>query len=116
MDCKEACRKIRDYLERNLDIEEVEKFLAHMKECPDCYEELELYFTLDRSLKQLDSDDFQVGDMKKALEEDIREQSARVSNHYRMLILRYIGNTLAFLCVAAAFCFQFRLWMDAGLF
>ena len=116
MNCKEACRRIPDYLSGNLDIKEEESFLEHIKDCKDCHEELELYFTLDRSLKQLDSDDFQAGDMKKALEEDMKEQSERVAGYYRILTLRYVFNTLAFLSVLASFLFQFRIWMDMGLF
>ena len=68
MECKEACRKVQDYLDRNLDVEEEEQFLEHIGNCPDCCEELELYYTLKQGLKQLDSDEFQVGNLKKALE------------------------------------------------
>ena len=116
MDCKEVCRRVPDYLEKNLTPEETEQFLNHVNSCSECYEELELYYTLNKGLRLLDSDEFQVGNMSKELRADLLEQAERVAAYYRMRVARYVCNTLAFLSVLTALAFQVRIWMDLGLF
>ena len=44
MKCEETLSKIDGYINNNLNYREMEDFLEHIKNCPDCYDELETYY------------------------------------------------------------------------
>ena len=46
MKCEEALLKIDDYINDSLSCKETEEFLEHIRQCPDCYDELETYYTI----------------------------------------------------------------------
>lgn len=54
MTCMENQKMIMPFMNKELDGEELDKFLAHTKTCSECMEELEVYYTLITSMKQLD--------------------------------------------------------------
>ena len=59
MTCLEAQRLITAFINDQLSIEQLEVFLSHVNICPDCMEELEVYYALLTAMKQLDeSKDF----------------------------------------------------------
>ena len=80
MTCKEATQYIMPYINDEMTDKEVQRFLDHVEHCDDCYEELEVYYTLYAGLAQLDSDgnDF---DMRNLLEKAIDVSKGRVRAH-----------------------------------
>lgn len=54
MDCKNAILRIDKFLKKEMHGRELEEFLDHVESCPECYEELETYYTVDRTLHYLD--------------------------------------------------------------
>ena len=56
MDCKMAQSLVIPYINDQLDDETLEGFLNHIKGCKECYEELEIYFTIQYALQKLDED------------------------------------------------------------
>lgn len=56
MTCMETQRQIMPFINKELNIEELEDFLSHVKSCPICMEELEVYYVLLTSMKHLDED------------------------------------------------------------
>ena len=54
MNCQETQRLVMPYIQDELTPEELEGFLEHVEACPDCREELEIYFTVALGLRQLD--------------------------------------------------------------
>ena len=55
MTCKEAESLVMPYIKNELTDEELFEFLEHIEHCPECREELEIYFTVDVGIRQLDS-------------------------------------------------------------
>lgn len=53
----ETQRMIMSFINKQLKDSELEKFLYHVKTCEECMEELEVYYTLITSMKQLDADE-----------------------------------------------------------
>ena len=43
MKCEDSLTKIEAYIHNKMSYRELEDFLEHVKECPDCYDELETY-------------------------------------------------------------------------
>lgn len=54
MDCVKAQQLIRPYLNGYLSDRDLEDFLDHVQSCPDCFDELEVYFSVYRTLQDVD--------------------------------------------------------------
>ena len=54
MDCVTAQQLIKPYLEGYLSDKELEEFLDHVQTCPNCFDELEVYFSVYRTLENVD--------------------------------------------------------------
>lgn len=69
MDCKTFQLQINKFIHLKMkDDYEVRDFIEHARNCPECYEELEIYFTLLHGLDLLDENSLQVIDFHKELE------------------------------------------------
>ena len=55
--CKTAQSLVIPYINDQLSDEETEDFLEHIENCKECYEELEIHFTVHYALQKLDEDD-----------------------------------------------------------
>lgn len=54
MNCELFQTRIRDFVFDKIEYsEDLEEFLIHAKECKDCMEELELYYTIHRGLEDV---------------------------------------------------------------
>lgn len=46
MKCIEAQQLVKPYIKKLLSDREMERFLEHVENCPECYDELEIYFVI----------------------------------------------------------------------
>lgn len=74
MKCEEALTKIDAYINDNLSHKELEEFLEHIKSCPECYDELETYYTISVGMKYLEEEKLESYNIPKMLKEDLREK------------------------------------------
>lgn len=51
MRCIEAQQLVKPYIEGQLSDKQLEQFLEHVEQCPECYEELEIYFSIYETLE-----------------------------------------------------------------
>ena len=81
--------------------------------CPDCREELEIYFTVDVGIRQLDEESGTYN-IKGALETalDVSRQRIHTLNLLQNAI--YAVNTLCFWSVFMIFIMQVRIWSQTG--
>lgn len=56
MECKRAMELMTQFINEQLDAEDVQAFLDHIDSCPECREELEVTYSLMTAMKQLDGD------------------------------------------------------------
>ncbi len=56
MNCRETQKNISLFLEKKLELEQLEEFLEHIERCNDCKEELEVYYTLYTAMRILEED------------------------------------------------------------
>jgi hypothetical protein len=56
MNCIETQRLIVPFINDELNIKQLEEFIHHVHSCPDCMEELQVYYVLLAGMKQLDED------------------------------------------------------------
>ncbi|MDD2958396.1 MAG: hypothetical protein PHR92_07700 [Lachnospiraceae bacterium] len=96
MKCIEAQQLVKPYLEKQLSDKELEHFLDHVESCTECYDELEIYYsiysTLEEHGEKKDPDEY---NFKKKLNQDLK-----VSRRY--LHLRKAYRFFRFMIVALA--------------
>lgn len=56
MDCKKVMELMTQFINEQLDADDVQAFLDHIDSCPECREELEVTYSLMTAMKQLDED------------------------------------------------------------
>lgn len=83
MTCLEAQSMITTFIEEKLDDEQLEEFIHHMRECSDCKEELEVYYTLMVGMKQLDNNEQLSNNFAKELEEQLSYYENRIKGQKR---------------------------------
>ena len=94
MKCREAEKLVQPYIDGKLGDRECADFIAHVRPCPNCYEELETYYTIDYALRNMDDTAERSFDMKKVVDEDLREMEKRIRiNRLRSIV---IGVALLF--------------------
>lgn len=109
MTCKEAERMVTPYINDELYGDELQAFLAHLENCPDCQEELEIYFMVDAGLKQLDRG-YGTFDIIGSLQRRIEESYYRVRRMWMLRTIRYSVNTLGVMAVLVTVMLQLRIW------
>lgn len=114
MTCKEAEGLIMPYIRDELTDEELSEFLEHIESCPECMEELEIYFTVDVGIKQLDSGTGNYN-IKGALITAIEESRQHLEAVRLIKITRYAVSTLTVMALIITFLLQCRVWLQAGL-
>ncbi|WP_432627502.1 anti-sigma factor family protein [Brotaphodocola sp.] len=114
MTCREAEKLIMPFIDMKLDEEELEAFLIHVSTCPDCREELEIYYTVSLGLRQLDSG---AGgyDIAGALEESLEDAWIKVRTARLRKVICYAVNTLCAAGVLTLFVMQLRIWTETGI-
>ena len=117
MTCKEAENLVMPYIRHELDMGQVEEFLEHIDQCGDCREELEIYYTVEVGIRQLDSDtDTDRYNIKGDMEADITSSRQHIYNMRFLSVLRYAANTLIVMSVTVMLLLQIRIWWQSGIF
>lgn len=80
MDCREVQSLIVPFVKSELTLEEAKDVLEHIDHCPDCKEELEVYYILLIGLQELDEDTTGSLDLHGQFEEHLRRTRAEIDN------------------------------------
>ncbi|MBQ8639518.1 MAG: zf-HC2 domain-containing protein [Lachnospiraceae bacterium] len=110
MDCKTANQMIRPYLDQELNLEETDLFLRHIKTCSECREELEIYFTVEAGIHNLNQDEVSTYDLKGLFEQELRDTQSSIANHHVLSGILEVVFTLAMVGLAVASMLQLRIW------
>ena len=78
MNCKQVQRQLVSYINGELEEKEEEEFVKHIRHCPECYEELEVYSTVFAGIRQLDGAEEEID--YRTLVEDYLETSEEDGN------------------------------------
>ena len=103
MNCRETQQMIDRYLKNNLEESELQAFLDHVRECPSCYEELEIYYTIEYALGYLDNGRKSAANPTERLKEELKEKEHMLYRHriFGMFRTAVIGAALAALVICA---------------
>ncbi len=102
MTCLEAQSNIMAFIDKKLPEDKITDFTRHMKYCPNCAEELEIYYTLIVGMRQLDNNEEMSQDFKKDMFAELEKLSNKVRNAKRFKL-----STFGIVAVAAVVMFVF---------
>lgn len=103
MDCKEAEKLIQPYVQGKIPEKEMEPFLAHIKKCHACHEELETYFIVNRAMAYFEDDAPASYNLTGLLEKDLKEKEEQVRHRHRKdLFFKFLMLILVFFLVLLA--------------
>ena len=71
MNCQNAQSMVLNFINNKLDKEETKELIEHIRDCKDCWEELEIYYVMLIGLKQLDEGEELVTDFKEKLQSEV---------------------------------------------
>lgn len=86
MTCLEAQSNIMGFIDKKLPDDRVTEFVRHVKNCPNCMEELEIHYTLIVGMRELDNNKELPSNLKKDLENELNRWDNRVKNVKRFKI------------------------------
>lgn len=56
MQCKDVQSKFIPFIDDELNYKELKEFLEHIRQCKNCYEEYDFYYTMITGMRYLESD------------------------------------------------------------
>ncbi len=112
MDCKTANQLIHPYLQHELNLEQTDEFLKHIRECADCREELEIYFTVQAGISNLNQEEeAQTYDLKGLFEEELKETQACILRKRVWGGIRDLFLVAAIAALTLASLLKLKLWL-----
>lgn len=108
MDCKEAQQKIIPYINGELSARELEDFLWHIRNCRECYDELEIYYILYAGLSNLDGKDERF-DFQNMLKEALENSERQIQRKHFFTFYYVVSQGLAMLALLCVAVFAFVL-------
>ncbi len=79
MNCKEAESLIPQYLDDSMDKDTLLEFMSHIRECRECYDELETYFIVEKAMETLQQEDNPSFDLSHMLDADLNRRWTMLS-------------------------------------
>lgn len=111
MDCKEARSYVMPFIRGEMPEDKLEPFLKHVKQCRDCYEELEIYYTVHAGIQGLDQDRFLTYDLSGALKTELEEAENQVQSRHMFTLFRVLMGCASAAGTLAAAMIQFQRWL-----
>lgn len=110
LNCKEAGTMIVPFVRDTISDEELEDFSRHLKHCPDCREELEIYYTVSVGLENIKRDRFETYNLKGMFEEELRFVSSYLKWNKVLGAIESTLTVFASIGVVFATLLQFLKW------
>ena len=105
MKCEEALTRISAYIDNTLSGRELEEFIEHVEHCPECYDELETYYTIKVGINYLEQDRQDAYNIPQMLKKDLE----------RKKVIRSLAMALAVTLAVAGILWLAVSWGDLAL-
>lgn len=100
VNCRETQGLLVPFIRSELTMEQAKAFFQHIDNCPDCKEELEVYYMMIVGIKELDEDNPKSLDLHSQFEELLEHSRTEINKHHlrktprMVLFLALIGILL----------------------
>ena len=100
MKCEDSLTKIEAYIHNKMSYRELEDFLEHVKECPDCYDELETYYTITVGMKYLEEERLEAYNIPQMRREDLKKKERYVRRVHAVTGALFTGGLIGLIVAA----------------
>ena len=104
MNCQNAQSMVLNFINNKLDKEETKAFIEHVRDCKDCWEELEIYYVMLVGLKQLDEGEELAADFRKKLQNEVESRYVEIEREAKR---KHIVKIITILVTAAILIWMF---------
>lgn len=108
MTCLEAQSNIMAFIDKKLPENRVSDFVRHIKYCPNCAEELEIYYTLIVGMRQVDNNEEMSRDFKKDMKQELDRLENKVK-HAKRFKVSTIGIIATVIVIIGILIYEFLL-------
>jgi len=115
MNCQDIQKLVTVYIKKELHGKKLEEFMEHIKTCKDCYEELEIYYTIQFALRQLDNNEQVTYDVREHLAEHLHQTEKKIYMKRRHNIYSLVLVFLAQMAVILTLVAQLQIWSTGNL-
>lgn len=112
MNCQNAQSMVLNFINNKLDKEETRAFIEHVRDCKDCWEELEIYYVMLVGLKQLDEGEELAADFRKKLQNEVESRYVEIKREAKR---KHIAKIITILVTAAILIWMFAYLISAML-
>ena len=112
MNCQNAQSMVLNFINNKLDKEETRAFIEHVRDCKDCWEELEIYYVMLVGLKQLDEGEELAADFRKKLQNEVESRYVEIEREAKR---KRIAKIITILVTAAILIWMFAYLISAML-
>lgn len=110
MNCQSAQSMVLNFINNKLDKEETKEFIEHIRDCKDCWEELEIYYVMLVGLKQLDEGEELAEDFRKKLQDEVDSRYVEIEREQKR---QYVAKFVSVLAVSAILIWMFVYLVSA---
>ena len=104
--------EVLNFINNKLDKEETKAFIEHVRDCKDCWEELEIYYVMLVGLKQLDEGEELAADFRKKLQNEVESRYVEIEREAKR---KHIAKIITILVTAAILIWMFAYLISAML-
>ncbi len=97
MTCKEAEKAVPLFFKKELEDKELKKFIKHIKKCPNCREELSIYYLATEGIVRLEEGSS--FDLEKELDIKLEEAVQKLQMRHNLKIGLYIIEILSVIII-----------------
>lgn len=116
MECREVQEKMMDFIRQELTDQETEQFMSHIDSCPECYEELQISYSLFLGLRMLEQDQEDSFHIQNELDTFLQETRDKIFKRHILKELFFWLTVLAAFGVVVFFALQITRVLNPGLF
>lgn len=80
MKCEKVQESVDAYIRHTLPDRGQREFIEHVKQCTECYNELETYFIVDQAIRYLDEEGGESYNIKQLLDEDLDKRLVKLKH------------------------------------
>jgi len=102
LSCRKFQHNINNFINNELNEEDMDFFVGHAKKCRECYEELEINYIINVGLVRIEKDAKATFDLKGELERKLKDLEEKSDMLYRFRLYNKIVCITAYICMLAA--------------
>ncbi|MFA9379064.1 MAG: zf-HC2 domain-containing protein [Lachnotalea sp.] len=110
MDCKEIQQLIKPYIAGEISDKDLDKLLEHIEVCEDCYEELEINYTIFSALMKLDDNPEASYNITDMLLEELKASHRYIGRKKRFDLYKVAIYVTAMFAMSIILAMQLNLW------